>query len=161
MPCTIVANQLAFVANWQIFDATLMANELIDDWSFSNKMVVVLKLDCEKAFDTVDWDFLTLCFRQKVLLFYGKLGSDVASLVLITPSLLMNVLVGRLFQPLVSSGEIHFPQFLFIFVVDCLSSLLDHSSSMGFNVVHPIENSTFSLNHLQFADDTLLFSIAE
>lgn len=31
-----------------------MANELIDDWSFSNKAVVVLKLDLEKAFDTVD-----------------------------------------------------------------------------------------------------------
>lgn len=77
-----------------------------------------------------------------------KLGLDVASLVLITPSLMMDVLVDRLFLPVVSSWVILFPKFLFIFIVDCLSSLLDHSSSMGFNVVRPIENSTFSLNHL-------------
>ena len=58
LPNTIAPNQLAFVENRQILVASLMANELIDDWSRKGKDGVVLKLDLEKAFDTVDWDFL-------------------------------------------------------------------------------------------------------
>lgn len=58
LPSTISANQLASAANKQILDASLMANKLIDDWSFSKKAGVVLKLDLEKAFDIVDWEFL-------------------------------------------------------------------------------------------------------
>lgn len=42
-----------------------------------------------------------------------------------------------------------------------MNRLLDHSSSLGLTIAHPVGNSTFSLNHLQFVDDTLLFSIAD
>ena len=51
-----------------------------------------------------------------------------------------------------------FSPFLFILVVDCLSCLLDHSLSKSLIATHPIGASSFILNHLQFADDTLLFS---
>lgn len=54
LPFTIAPNQLAFVANRQILDASLMANELIDDWNSSQKSRIVLKLDLEKDFDMVD-----------------------------------------------------------------------------------------------------------
>lgn len=65
LPFTIAPNQLAFVANRQILDASLMANELIDDWSSSQKSGIVLKLDLEKTFDMVDWEFLdtVLCIK--------------------------------------------------------------------------------------------------
>lgn len=42
-----------------------MANELIDDWSRKGKDDVVLKLDLEKAFDTMDWDFLDVVLEIK------------------------------------------------------------------------------------------------
>ena len=42
-----------------------MANELIDDWSRNRKEGVVHKLELEKAFDTVDWDFLDVILYIK------------------------------------------------------------------------------------------------
>lgn len=58
LPIIIAPNQLAFVENRQILDASHMANELIDDCSHNKKEGVVLKHDLEKAFDTVERDFL-------------------------------------------------------------------------------------------------------
>lgn len=51
--------------------------------------------------------------------------------------------------------------FLFILVVDCLSHLLDHSISKDLIATHPIGASSFILNHLQIANNTLLFSTAD
>lgn len=42
-----------------------MANELIDDWSSNNKAGMVLKLNLEKAFNIVDWNFLDAVLQAK------------------------------------------------------------------------------------------------
>lgn len=42
-----------------------MANELIDDWKARKLNEVVIKLDIEKAFDKVDWDFLDRMLKNK------------------------------------------------------------------------------------------------
>ncbi|XP_023518084.1 uncharacterized protein LOC111781628 [Cucurbita pepo subsp. pepo] len=55
LPFTITRQQIAFVEGRQILDATLMANELIDEWERKKQKGVVIKLDMEKAFDKVDW----------------------------------------------------------------------------------------------------------
>lgn len=55
---TVSMNQFALVADRQIIDASLIANEMINYYSRSKKKGVVIKLDIEKAFDTVDWKFL-------------------------------------------------------------------------------------------------------
>ena len=54
LPSTIALNQLAFVENRPILDASLMANELVDDWFHETKKDLIIKLDCEKAFEIVD-----------------------------------------------------------------------------------------------------------
>ncbi|RVW40788.1 Transposon TX1 uncharacterized 149 kDa protein [Vitis vinifera] len=51
-------SQKAFVEGRQIMDAVLVANEAIDSIVKSNRGAILYKLDIEKAFDHVDWDFL-------------------------------------------------------------------------------------------------------
>lgn len=56
LPHTITNEQSAFVVERQILDASLIANELIGKRKKQKGMVI--KLDIEKSFDKVDWDFL-------------------------------------------------------------------------------------------------------
>ncbi|XP_038903987.1 uncharacterized protein LOC120090416 isoform X4 [Benincasa hispida] len=64
----------------KILDASLMANELIADWSQKGRNGVVLKLDLEKTFELLIGIFWML-FRPKVLDQFRELGYRVASLV--------------------------------------------------------------------------------
>ncbi|TYK01569.1 LINE-1 retrotransposable element ORF2 protein [Cucumis melo var. makuwa] len=58
LPETIAESQLAFVRGRQITDAILMANEIFDYWKLKKIKGFVLKLDIEKAIDTISWDFI-------------------------------------------------------------------------------------------------------
>ncbi|XP_047326479.1 uncharacterized protein LOC124930161 [Impatiens glandulifera] len=51
------ANQMAFIKGRQIFDASLIANECIDSANFKRDKCAFVKLDIEKAYDHVNWDF--------------------------------------------------------------------------------------------------------
>ena len=49
--------QNAFVEGRQILDATLIANEVVDALLWRKESGVLCKLDIEKAYDHLDWDF--------------------------------------------------------------------------------------------------------
>ena len=51
-------SQQAFVQGRQILDAVLIANKTLDSRLKDNKSGFLLKMDIEKAFDHVKWDFL-------------------------------------------------------------------------------------------------------
>ncbi|RVW92209.1 putative ribonuclease H protein [Vitis vinifera] len=48
----------AFVMGRQILDASLIANEVIDSWQKRKEKGLICKLDIEKAYDSINWNFL-------------------------------------------------------------------------------------------------------
>ena len=62
---TIHSSQGAFVQERQILDAILIANEIVDEKRRSGEEGVVFKIDFEKAYDHVTWDFLDHVLKKK------------------------------------------------------------------------------------------------
>ncbi|KAK3206976.1 hypothetical protein Dsin_021022 [Dipteronia sinensis] len=54
MDSIIGENQMEFVKNCQIMDNFVIAEEIIHTWKLDAEGVLVVKLDFEKAYDTVD-----------------------------------------------------------------------------------------------------------
>ncbi|RVX07847.1 Transposon TX1 uncharacterized 149 kDa protein [Vitis vinifera] len=62
---TIHSTQGAFVQGRQILNAVLIANEIVDERRRSGEEGVVFKIDFEKAYDHVRWDFLDQVLEKK------------------------------------------------------------------------------------------------
>ncbi|RVW55331.1 Transposon TX1 uncharacterized 149 kDa protein [Vitis vinifera] len=60
----VSAYQNAFVRGRQILDASLVANEVIDYWHKRKEKGLICKLDIEKAYDSLNWEFLMKGLRQ-------------------------------------------------------------------------------------------------
>ena len=58
MGLIIYQSQNAFIEGRQILDAVLMANEVVDSILRRKEKGILCKLDIEKAYDHIRWDFL-------------------------------------------------------------------------------------------------------
>jgi hypothetical protein len=61
---TLSAEQFGFLEGRQIHDAIGTTHECIHSIKKGNKKALILKLDLQKAYDHVDWDFLRLILLQ-------------------------------------------------------------------------------------------------
>ena len=52
----------------------LVATEAVEDYRKRKKRGVIFKVDFEKAYDHVNWDFLNLVLEKKDLGLNGELG---------------------------------------------------------------------------------------
>lgn len=121
------------------------------------KGYMALKLDMSKAHDRVEWDFLELLMRR---IGFGKWWVDrlMTCVRTVSYSVLIN---GKPFGNIwptrgLRQGDPLSP-YLFILCVEGLSTLLNKAGREGKITGLPIAKGGTKINHLFFADDSLLF----
>ena len=57
--------QSAFIKGRNIMDGVMALHEVLHDTKIKKKDGLILKLDFEKAYDKLNWDFLFSCLRQR------------------------------------------------------------------------------------------------
>lgn len=118
---------------------------------------VVCKLDMEKAYDKVNWDFLLWVLRKKGLGRNG-LGRWKDALVSLFFSMLINGTSKGFFKSSrgLRQGDPLSP-FLFSFVADGLSEILRKAEMGDLVEGFVVGEDNIMVSHLQFADDSILF----
>ncbi|KAK9060718.1 hypothetical protein SSX86_021424 [Deinandra increscens subsp. villosa] len=152
----ISENQLAFIANRNITDGPLIVNEIISWCKRVKYKALIVKLDFEKAYDTVDWDFLLSVLDQMnfperwVLWVKGVLVSSRAS-VLVNGSPTKEFQFSRGLR----QGDPLSP-FQFLVVMEGFSWLFERAGRVGVFSGLPIPNGGPMISNLLFADDALI-----
>ena len=158
IPQIISPFQGAFVAGRQILDGVLIANELIDSRKKSKEEGLLFKIDLEKAYDHVEWEFVDyMLFKFG---FGGTWRGWIRECISTTSfSVLVNGSPSKLFKASrgIRQGDPLSP-FLFTIVVEALSLLLVKAKDVGLIGGFEMGRSGEVITHLQFADDTVLFS---
>ncbi|RVX22620.1 putative ribonuclease H protein [Vitis vinifera] len=155
---TIHSTQGAFVQGRQILDAVLIANEIVDEKKRSGEEGVVFKIDFEKAYDHVSWDFLDHVMEKKGFnprwrnWIRGCLSS-VSFAILVNGNAKEWVKASRGLR----QGDPLFP-FLFTIVADVLSRMLLRAEERNVFEGFRVGRNRTRVSHLQFADDTIFFS---
>lgn len=153
----ISESQNAFVQGRQILDEVLVANECVDSRLKCGTPGLVCKLDIEKAYNHVNWDFLIYITDR--MGFGGRWGkciraciSSVRMLVLVngTPAVFFQTSRG------LHQGDPLSP-LLFILVMEVLNRLIQKAMQGGFLpgfVVEKIDGEGLMVSHILYADDT-------
>ncbi|XP_028094444.1 uncharacterized protein LOC114294507 [Camellia sinensis] len=133
------------------------ANEVVDLWKHNSRGGLLLKLDFEKAFDSVNWNFLLHLLQM--FGFGEKWVSWIAECISSSHiSVLVNGSPTQEFSPHrgLRQGDPLSP-FLFNLVVEGLNILMKKAKILNLIKRPDIGLVGLNLTHLQFADDTLIF----
>jgi len=161
LPGLIGKSQSAFVEGRQILDGALIANEAVQWLKKKKREGVILKLDFQKAYDTIDWRSLEMV--QRVMGFGSRWRNWIKQCVSsATISLLINGVPTKPFKMGrgLRQGDPLSP-FLFLLMAEVLNKMFSNAVESGQLRGLKIGVNEVLLSHLQFADDTLLFSEAD
>lgn len=159
LPDVISLNQSAFVPGRLITDNVLLAYELTHYMQTKNKgtdCYAALKLDMSKAYDWVEWEFLRrmLCklgFQQGWVENLRKLVTMVRYRIRVNGELTEEIKPQRGLR----QGDPLSP-YLFLICAEAFSCLLNAAESRGETKGICVCEGASSINHLLFADDSLL-----
>ncbi|KAK2656639.1 hypothetical protein Ddye_009691 [Dipteronia dyeriana] len=148
---------MAFVQDQQLLDSFVVADEIIHHWKKSKDGGLVVKLDFEKAYDSLDYNYLDNILSD---IGFGEKWREWMSYFISTPSflVLVNGSLSRQFrlERGLCQGDPLSP-FLFDIVVECLSALFKKAGGVELVKGAVFGEGTVHISHLQFADDKILF----
>ncbi|CAM8908449.1 unnamed protein product [Rhodiola kirilowii] len=158
LPDIIDPAQGAFVKDRSIVGNIFLAQQLLNGYGRKNiSERMAWKIDLRKAYDTIDWSFLTSMLEN--LKFPSKF---IAWMVMCIQSTSFSVMInGEMFDFFqgkrgLQQGDPLSP-FLFTIAMECLSGMMKRlNKTIGF-YYHP-KCHRIKLSHIMFADDLILFS---
>ena len=153
-------SQNAFMEGRQILDVTLIAKEAVDSMLRRNDGGVVCKLDIEKAYDHLNWEFVLEVMRRKGfgqrLLSWISWCMSTASFSIIINGLR---LVFSKARGVLGKGD-PLSSYLFVLGMDILRRLINNAKEGNFLSgckIGGVGEEEQELSHLLYDDDTLLF----
>ena len=157
----VFPSQNAFVEGRQILDAALIVNEVVDSMLRRTDGGVVCKLDIEKAFDHLNWEFVIEVMRREG---FGQRWLTWISWCMSSAyfSILINGTSMGFFRSMrdLRQGDPLSP-YLFVLGMDILSRLINKVVEGNFLSGCKIRGrggeEELELSHLLYVDDTLLF----
>ncbi|GKV44689.1 hypothetical protein SLEP1_g51849 [Rubroshorea leprosula] len=152
--------QMAFIRGRQLMDGVVIANEMIDEAKKKKKKSFMLKIDFEKAYDKVSWNFLEYMMKR---MGFSETWRNWIKECLKTclVSVLVNGSPTRQFS--ISRGLRQgdpLSPFLFTIIAEGLNGLISTASKKGLLEGVEMGPRGFKVTHLQYADDTILFGKA-
>lgn len=149
--------QFAFVGERQILDAVLVANEIVEETRRKKQKGWVIKLNFEKAYDTINWRFLGEVFKKKG--FGCRWRRRIAGcLHFVNFSVMINGNPRGMIKAsrgLRQGNPYHL--FLLVLRADALSLLLKRATERVLCRDMSMGREDIDILHLQFPDDTILF----
>ena len=148
-------DQSAFLRNRGMLDSVLIANEVVEEVRRNRRSALCFKVDYEKAYDSVRWDFLIDMLQRLgfhniwIRWVKGCLESS-------TISVLVNGSPTEEFKPLrgLRQGDPMTP-FLFLVVAEGLAGLVRQATKQNMLTSVKVGRKKIVCSMLQFADDTL------
>lgn len=153
----ISETQTAFLKGRNILDGALIANETVDFLKKSRKKGLIFKVDFEKAYDSVEWEFL---LKVMASMGFGSRWCDWIKACLISSSI--SILVNGsptkefLMEKGLRQGDPMAP-FLFLIVAESLHILMVEAKLNGLFEGVKVGAEEVEVSHLQYADDAIFF----
>ena len=164
MDKVISKSQNAFVEGRQILDAVLITNEIVDSTLRRKKCGLIYKLDIEKAYNSISWEFL---YQAMGRMGFGSRWMSWIKWCISTASfsVLINGSPAGFFPS--SRGLRHgdpLSPYLFVIGMEALSCLINRvveGNYLSGSRIADGRGEELVISHLLYADDTLLFCEAE
>lgn len=151
----ISSNQSAFLPKRNIFDGVVIINEVVDCARKTGKQCFIFKVDFEKAYDSVNWNFLVYMMRR--LGFNDKWRAWIKGCIFAgSCSVLVNGSPADEFQIKrgLKQGD-PLALFLFLMVAERLLGLMRKAVSIGKYKGLQVGSGGIEVSILQYADDTI------